>query len=188
MNVQQHRPDRGYAVRGNVYSFGMPWEQIIQNMEKVIDAEDVSYLPHSPKTLASVVLFSLRVGELVDLNKWMPQAKLRAHVVLKLLYALVDSKYKFGRCDLDPADLKRRFEESVNKLYPDTEQHLPEDERDGVVPEEVAKAMREAQTKWPSASDSGVKQKHATPVDQKQDISVVLEEVRPFSTFGDRES
>ena len=44
MNVEQHRPDRGYAVRGNVYSFGMPWEQIIQNMEKVIEAEDVSYL------------------------------------------------------------------------------------------------------------------------------------------------
>ena len=49
MNVQQHLPDRGYAVRGNVYSFAMPWEQIIQNMEKVLQGEDVSYLPHSPK-------------------------------------------------------------------------------------------------------------------------------------------
>ena len=68
MNVQQHGPERGYAVRGNVYSFHMPWEHIAKNMEKVVESEDVDYLPHGPETLASVVLFSLRVGDVVDFN------------------------------------------------------------------------------------------------------------------------
>ena len=72
MNVEQHRPARGYAVRGNVYSFHMPWDQIAQNMMQVVEKEDVDYLPHGPETLASVVLFSLRIGDVVDLNKWMP--------------------------------------------------------------------------------------------------------------------
>ena len=74
----------------------------------------------------------------------MPQAKLRPHVVLKLLCALVDSKCNFGRYALDPADLKRRLEEQVEKTYPRKEKHLPESERDGVIPKEVARAMREA--------------------------------------------
>ena len=73
-------------------------------------------------------------------------------------------------------------------MYPSTEKHLPESERDVVIPEEVARAMREAVQRCPSASASGVRQKHATPVAQKEDISVVLEEVRPSATFGDRES
>ena len=105
LNVQQHKPERGYAVRGNVYSFHMPWEEIAQSMAKVVESEDVDYLPHRPETLASVVLFSLRIGDVVDLNKWLPQAKLRPHVVLKLLCALVDNKYQFGPIHQDAETL-----------------------------------------------------------------------------------
>ena len=87
----------------------MPWEQIAINMEKVVQSEDVDHLPHGPETLASVVLFSLRVGDVVDLNKWLPQAKLRPHVVLKLLCALVDSNYRFGSGTRDAKTLKENL-------------------------------------------------------------------------------
>ena len=40
-----------------------------------------------------MVLFSLRVGEVKDLNKLLPMARLRPHVVLQLLFALVDSGF-----------------------------------------------------------------------------------------------
>ena len=95
-------------------------------MEKVVESEDVDYLPHGPETLASNVLFSLRVGDVVDLNKWLPQAKLRPHVVLKLLCALVDSKYRFGSGVQDATALKSKFETLVQLRYPDTETHLLE--------------------------------------------------------------
>ena len=82
-------------------------------MAKVMVSEDVDYLPHGPETLTSVVLFSLRIGDVVDLNKWLPRAKLRSHVVLKLLCALVDSMYRFGPFLHDGVALKRKFGELV---------------------------------------------------------------------------
>ena len=68
LNAEQHRPQRAYAVRGNVYSFHMPWEEIARSLDKVLRAEDAVSLPHPPETLASAVLFSLRIGDVVDLN------------------------------------------------------------------------------------------------------------------------
>ena len=47
----------------------MPWEQIAQSKVKILESDDLDYLPHGPETLASVVLFSLRTGIVVDLNK-----------------------------------------------------------------------------------------------------------------------
>ena len=95
MNVEHHRPNRAYAVRGNVYSFYMPWEEVASKLGNVLENDNLVVLPHTEETLASLVLFSLRIGDVVDLNKWMPQARLRPHVVLKLLEALVDAKYPF---------------------------------------------------------------------------------------------
>ncbi len=32
LNAVQHKPNRAYAVRGNAYSFHMPWEEIGRSM------------------------------------------------------------------------------------------------------------------------------------------------------------
>ena len=82
MNVEHHRPNRQYAVRGNVYSFFLPWEEIAKKLGSVLEDDGLDVLPHTEQTLASLVLFSLRIGDVVDINKWMPQARLRPHVVL----------------------------------------------------------------------------------------------------------
>ena len=111
---------------------------------------------------------------------------MRSHVVLKLLCTLVNSKYRFGHFLHDSVAWKRQFGELVKKRYPSTELHLPEHERDGVIPEAVAEAMRQAVQPCFGDRASGVKQKHATSVAQKQDITVVLDEIRPSATFGDR--
>ena len=95
MNVEHHRPNWQYAVRGNVYSFHLPWEEIAKKLGSVLEDDGLDVLPHTEETLASLVLFSLRIGDVVDLNKWMPQARIRPHVVLKLLEALVDARYPF---------------------------------------------------------------------------------------------
>ena len=74
LNEQVRRPGRGYAVRGNAYSFHMPWEKIMKDIGKVVAADEAMELPHEPGVLKSAVLFSLRIGDVVDLNKWLPQA------------------------------------------------------------------------------------------------------------------
>ena len=158
----------------------------MKNVGTVLEEEDVNYLPHGPKTLSSIVLFSLRIGDIIDLNAWLPQAKLRPHAVLKLLCALVDNKYNFGRNAGDPASLKERFKTLLNERYPETEPEKPECERDGTIPEEVAKAMRRAVKPCPGEKESGLKQKHATPLTTSEEVSVVLNEVRPSANFEDR--
>ena len=65
---------------------------------------------------------------------------------------------------------------------------LPEDERDGTIPKEVAAAMRISMAPVPGAKESNVKQKHGTPVATSEGISVALNEVRPSASFPDRSS
>ena len=158
-------------MRRNVYNFHMPWEEIAQSMAKIVESEDVYYLPHRPETFANVVLFSLRFGDVVNLNKWSPQAKPRPHVVLKVPCALVINKYRFGPIHQNAVTLKRKCGELVEKRYPNTKQHLPEHERDGVIPEAAAQAVRVAVQPCSKEKIFGVKQKHATPVSQKEDTT-----------------
>ena len=93
LNVRQHKPQRAYACRGNVFSFHMPWEEIAEQLNAVTAEEAVEALPHDEHALSQMVLFSLRVGDVTDHNKWLPMARLRLHVVLQLLFALVDSGF-----------------------------------------------------------------------------------------------
>ena len=81
------------VVRGNCYSFQMPWEHIMEGLEKVVKDKDWRSLPHDESVLSRMVLFNLRIGDVVDLNEWLPTARLRPHVVLKLIFNLVDRKY-----------------------------------------------------------------------------------------------
>ena len=77
---------------------------------------------------------------------------------------------------------------TVKKKERKTQGHLPEDERDGVIPGPVAVAMRQSLRPGVSNDTGGIKQKHATPVAKPEEPSVSLTEVRPSSLFPDRES
>ena len=50
-------------VRGNAFSFPMPWDGITAKLKKIIDGEvPWGELPYSGDVLAKTVLFSLRIG------------------------------------------------------------------------------------------------------------------------------
>ena len=95
LNAEQHRPQRAHAARGNVYSFHLPWEEIADQLGHALEDDAANIQPHEEHMFARLVRFSLRIGDVVDLNKLLPQARLRPHVVLKFLVALVDAKYPF---------------------------------------------------------------------------------------------
>ena len=71
----------------------MHWENIIQKLKPLLE-DDNSWdsLPHDATILAKMVRLNLRIGNVTDLNKWLPAARLRPHVVLKLMFNLIDSK------------------------------------------------------------------------------------------------
>ena len=55
-------------VRGNAYSFAMPWDQIADRLSQVVAGQvNWSELPQSEDLLARTVLFNLRIGNVVAL-------------------------------------------------------------------------------------------------------------------------
>ena len=50
-------------VRGNAYSFSMPWETIAAKLKDVVDGNvEWSVIPQDENVLAKTVLFNLRIG------------------------------------------------------------------------------------------------------------------------------
>ena len=166
----------------------MPWEQIMEKLETVTEQQAMEALPHNGDTLAQVLLFSLRIGDVGDLNKWLPMARLRPHVVLQLLFTLVDSRFPFCKGSKTAQQLKQQFRANVALRYPtsDDEIHLPEHEREGKIPPEVLRILRESTQSVPEAENTGILEKHATPPAAAETLSAVLEHVRPSALFSDR--
>jgi len=142
-------------------------------------------LPHPPEILKTMVLFSLRIGNVEDLSKWLPQARLRPHVVLKLCIALLDVGYPFKG---SAATLREQFRKQVAERYPDQESHLPESQRVGTIPPLVEAAILESLRSIPGRRDAGIGQKHATPEVAPMRVSLALEDLRASTCFPDRNS
>jgi hypothetical protein len=52
------------AVRGNVFSYHMPWEKILHSLERTTDHKRLALLPHDPEHLAHMVQRSVGKGSL----------------------------------------------------------------------------------------------------------------------------
>ena len=111
-------------------------------------------------------------------------------MVLKLLFNLVDRKYPLGRGDRNVYKLKADLQHRLEELYPDRETHLVEAERQGYIPPEVEKQIRSYKgiQNIPSATESEIFDKHATPAPPPGELSVILEQLRPSVVLGDSDS
>ena len=150
LNVRQHKPQRAYAIRGNVYSFHMPWEDIASQLGAITAEDAISALPHDEQALSHMVLFSLRVGDVADLNKFLHMARLRPHVVLRLLFALVDAGFGKLGSSRTVQQVKDKLQAQLSARYPEREAHLPESKREGYIPPAVEAAIRKAMRPVPS--------------------------------------
>ena len=130
------------AVRGSVASFHMHWEQIFDTLLHVTDPRQLVDLPHNDDILAQLVRFEFKLAA-ADLSHHLKDMRLRAHVVLRLGWELIEKNHPaFGRRgDVDHA--KQRYAALVSERYPTPiqDQQLPECERQGVVPPAVAEAI-----------------------------------------------
>ena len=63
MDERAYQRKAALNVRGNAYSFPMPWEGIAAKLEQIIDGQvPWDQLPHNQHILAKTVLFNLRIG------------------------------------------------------------------------------------------------------------------------------
>ena len=92
-------------------------------------------LPHGQNVLARLVRFEFRAGS-ADVSRHLRDMRLRAHVVLRLGWELIERNHPaFGkRGDIDT--MKARYAGMVASKYPTPEEQsvLPEHERVGVIP------------------------------------------------------
>ena len=64
-NVMQRK--NPINVRGNAYSFAMPWESIAKKLSQVVEGKvNWSELPQSEDLLSRTVLFNLRIGNVAS--------------------------------------------------------------------------------------------------------------------------
>ena len=132
----------------------MPWEEIANQLGAVTAEERVEALPHDQHALSHMVIFSLRVGEVKDLNKWLPMARLRPHVVLQLLFALVDSGFVKLSSSRTVQQLKQKLQAQLAARYPE---HA-DDNGDGRIPPAVEAAIRKSMRDVPGVQESGLAQ------------------------------
>ena len=63
MDEKVFQRKEGMNVRGNAYSFAMPWEAIAQKLSQVVEGKvDWDELPQNEDLLSRTVLFTLQIG------------------------------------------------------------------------------------------------------------------------------
>ena len=95
-------------------------------LQKAIEDGPGDSLSRPGSTLARLVLFSLRIGDVVDVNKWLPEARLRPNVVLHHLCDLVERQIYRTASAHEAHAVTARFRKLVAERLPHTEDHFPD--------------------------------------------------------------
>ena len=181
------------VVRGNVFSYHMPWETIIGFLNRTTSDEKLALLPHDPEYLAHMVQLHLKIGTL-DMAKHIREIRVRAHVVLALGYDLINSGHaayiKMRESD-KLKDFSRRMRAAQAALKRRVQQRYPTlgkpEDIDGVVPPAVLRKIEEVQA-IQRQSSTLTQQKNATPAEAASPLDEVFVGSRPQSLIAERTS
>ena len=180
------------VVRGNVFSYHMPWEKIMQSLDRSTSDEKLALLPHDPEHLAHMVQLHLKIGR-TDLAKLIKEIKVRAHVVLKLGYDLIRARHAAyvetggattSRLVRRMRQAKASLKQRVKKRYPSL---ATEEDEDGVVPAAVLEKLSQAHKDqdWALTLQQD---KNATPSEGATSLSHAFDGERPKSLIEERTS
>jgi len=97
------------AARGNVFSFMMPWEDILKNLRQAQDKSVSVALPNDGSVLAVLVRVHI-IGGSIDVTKHLRDVHLRVHVVISMLQELIARGFP-GYRDYRMEDIRQRARE-----------------------------------------------------------------------------
>ena len=130
------------AVRGSAYSFLMPWDEIVKSLQQRIKS-----IPRDPECLQYMLRLHLKVAG-TDFHQHLKQVHLRPGVLILLLQELFRRKHEAFMTsfpaqrfheDLESGagqnSIDEDLERAVHAKYPETEAHLPLEERKGAIPQ-----------------------------------------------------
>jgi len=171
---QRHR----WGVRGNCFSYHMPWEDILRSLGRCVEDTELQ-APLPQDVLVHLVRLHMKVGE-AEWAKHLRQVKLRAHVALRLACVLIDNKHPAFRNKGSAVHLKARFERVLREQYPDSD-------GDGRVPQRILEACKES-LEGKTAKRGMAKGKHAAPDAAPDSLETALDCIRPHAILAERSS
>ena len=191
-------------VKGTCFSVHMPWEDILESLRDNCDSSDLAHLPREEECLKYMLRLHLKVGG-IDFSKHLRQVHVRPFVLILLLNHLIDQGHEVFRGKGAPETLKQKMRAAVDKHYPEREAHLPEDERQGVLPPSIQQVLKEEEDERRSQleiehrenanNEAAVAKalrarvltdKNATPSDGPRPLEQCFEDIRPKSFTLDR--
>ena len=77
----------------------------------------------------------------LDYKKHVKQVHVRPFVLLALLFFLIDRNHEVFRGKGTAEQLRDKMRKAVEAEYPDNETHLPEEQRQGYIPDSIVEAL-----------------------------------------------
>ena len=139
------RQERSNGVRGNVFSFLMPREDIQLHMDEVTNDEALAAWPHPPGVLCHLVRLVLTSANAEMLSRIL-ELKVRAHVLLGLGRLHIQRHHAdcvgkgAAAVIIDRAARLRRYREVFERHYPQSIYGC----HDGAVPPEIIASIQGA--------------------------------------------
>ena len=109
MNESMQGPLARTGARGNVFSFMMPWGDILENLQRAESSGTRVPLPHNGAVLAVLVRVSI-IGGSLDVTKHLRDVHVRVGVVRRMLEELIDRGFP-GYEHYDKGDVRDRTRE-----------------------------------------------------------------------------
>ena len=151
MNEELGKQQFRTVVRGSCCSFHMPWEDIIECLQRNCLDKDVTEVPRLAEVMKYVLRVHMNVGG-VDLKKTLKQLHVRPYVLLLLLDYLIDQNHEVFRGKGSAVELKQKMRSAVSREYPETEDGVPLEEREGHLLAAILTTLREVQDEVNSAA------------------------------------
>ena len=160
----------------------------------------VSLSPREPDDLKYLLRAHINAGG-HNLHRHLKEVYVRPFVLLLLLDFLIDRNHEVFRGKGSVALLKERMREAVAKHYPEEEGHLPEEEREGRMPESIRTILEEQHAEAVERAEEKEKsfeglpkfkrrrmfpEKNATPGEKARAITQCFADLRPNAVCLDK--
>ena len=176
MNESMQGPRVRTAARGNVFSFMMPWQDILESLKKAENDSTRVALPHNGAVLAVLLRVHI-VGGSLDLTKHLRDVHLRVGVVRSMLEELIARGFP-GYEHYRVEDVRRQTRDAYGS-----------DDAAEIIPAEVRVEIERARQDTHRRRDAQPWDKNATPSEPPiEDAQLAFRAARPLEIVAERHS
>ena len=188
MDTAVGKAERSWGVRGNIFSFLLPWEDVLRQLFQKVEDGDLSQWPMSPEVARHIVRVRFVRGP-SDLLQKFRELTVRSAIVKKLAEIYIDRNvqdlqgrpgvlkiHAYRRCQTVALSLKSHAHERVDELYPVSTHGTTQG---GLLPGLADMVENPAEKRDAAEASSNFDMKQSTMHDIPRNAEAVFEHVRP---------